>query len=113
MQCTAIKKDGIQCRALAMRNDPDQRCGFHSKRNSFAVQRAAEFTKAEAIKIIGQEIRVLRKSKGANPVDKAEALKDLILLWQSLTAPEPTPKPLTWAERAKLFEGERPTKPAR
>ena len=92
-----------------MRDDPDQRCGFHSKRNSFAVLRASEFTKAEAVKIIGKEIRVLKKSKGANPVDKAEALKDLVLLWQSLTAPEvelPL-KSLTWAQRVAEFEKEK------
>jgi len=106
MKCTATKVDGSPCRALAMREDPDQRCGFHSKRNSFAVQRAAEFTKAEAIKIMGQEIRILKKSKGANPVDKAEALKDLVQLWQSLTAPEPPAKSLTWAERVAEFESE-------
>jgi len=108
MRCTATRVDGSECHALAMREDPDQRCGFHSQRNSFAVQRAAEFTKAEAIKTVGKEIRVLRKSKGAAPVDKAEALKDLVLLWQSLTAPEvePPAKALTWAERVAEFESE-------
>ena len=112
MKCTATKADGSPCHALAMRNDPDQRCGFHSKRNSFAVLRASEFTKQEAIKIIGQEIRVLRKSKGASPVERAEALKDLVLLWQSLIAPEPEPsvKSLTWAERVAKLEKEKKEK---
>ena len=109
MKCTATRVDGSECHALAMRGDPDGRCGFHSKRNSFAVRREAEFTKAEAVKIIGQEIRALKKSKQANPVERAEALKDLVLLWQSLIAPEPEPsvKPLTWDERVAEFEKEK------
>ena len=107
MRCTAVKVDGSPCHALAMRNDPDGFCGFHSRRNSFAVLRAAEFTKAEAIKIISQEIRILKKSKRVDPIGKASALKDLILLWQSLSAPEPPAKSLTFAERAKLFDEER------
>ena len=106
MRCTATRVDGSECHALAMRNDPDQRCGFHSKRNSFGAQREADFTKAEAIKTVGKEIRVLKKSKGADPVEKAEALKDLIQLWQSLTLPvvEPPAKALTFAERVAEFE---------
>jgi len=108
MRCTATRVDGSECHALAMRNDPDCRCGFHSKRNSFAVRREADFTKAEAVKIIGKEIRVLRKAK-RDPVERADALRNLVLLWQSLTAPEvePPAKTLTWAERAKLFDEER------
>ena len=104
MRCTATKVDGSPCHALAMRDDPDQRCGFHSKRNSFAVQRASDFTKQEAVKTVGTEIRVLRKAKRADPVGRATSLKDLIQLWQSLTAPEPPAKSLTWAERVAEFE---------
>jgi hypothetical protein len=92
-----------------MREDPDQRCGFHSKRNSFAAQRASDFTRAEAIQTVGKEIRVLRRAKGVNPVERADALRNLILLWQSLATPEvePPPKPLTLAEKLKKLEDER------
>ena len=105
MRCTATRVDGSECHALAMRNDPDQRCGFHSKRNSFAVQRASDFTKQEAVKKVTQAIRALRKSK-RDTVEQAQALKDLIQLWREMTAPEPPTKSLTLAERIKMVEEE-------
>lgn len=111
MKCSATKADGSPCRASAVHADPEGCCVFHSQLSFPGQHRSSELTKAEIARIIGQEIRSLRRAKATEPRDvigKADALRKLVALWQTLTAPEvePPPRPLTSAERIKKIEQE-------
>jgi hypothetical protein len=105
MKCTATKADGSPCRASAIHADPEGRCVFHSSLSFPGQHRSSELTKEEAIRTVTQAIRALRKTQ-RDPVERADALRNLIVLWQSLTVPEvePPPRPLTSAERIKKIE---------
>jgi hypothetical protein len=92
-RCTAVKADGSNCQAPALRADPDCRCVFHSKLTFPAANRSHDFTKPEAVRTVGREIRALRRDKALKGIARAETIRNLILLWQSLTAPEAEPPP--------------------
>ena len=115
--CTALKRDGNPCRAAAVLRDPDGHCVFHTSLDFAASKKAYPVTKDELLATLGREIRRLRKRKEPSPLQlqRASELRNLIELWISLNTPvvEPMPKPLTFAEKLKMLEGERPTKPAR
>ena len=108
-QCTALRKDGNPCRAVAVLRDPDGHCVFHSSLVFLAKSKAAhEVTKEELLATLGREIRRLRKRKDPSPLQlqRASEIRSLIQLWQSLTAPviEPPAKSLTFQERVTEFE---------
>jgi hypothetical protein len=87
---------------------------WHSSLSFPATKQVHEVTKEEAIRTIGREMRRLRKLKEPSPqqLQRADAIRNLILLWQSLTTaePEPLPKPLTYEERVRMVEAERKEK---
>lgn len=110
-QCTALRKDGNPCRAAAVLRDPAGRCVFHSSLVFLAKSKAAhEVTKEELATTLGREIRRLRKLKEPTPqqLQRADAIRNLIILWREMSAPvvEPMPKSLTYAERVRMVETE-------
>lgn len=108
MRCSAVKVNGSPCRASAVHADLNGHCVFHSSLSFPGQRQRSDLTKAEVIRTIGREIRVLRRAKGANPVERADALRNLILVWQQLSAPKPEPvvRPMSFKERVREFESE-------
>jgi len=113
--CTALRKDGSPCRAAAVLRDPDSRCVFHSSLVFLAKPKAAhEVTKEELATTLGREIRRLRKLKDPTPqqLQRADAIRNLIILWREMSAPvvEPLPKQLSFDEKMRMIEAERKEK---
>ena len=60
-RCIAVKKDGEQCHARALRADLDGRCLFHSSINFDAKRRAGRNVTAEELVVtLGREIFIFR-----------------------------------------------------
>jgi hypothetical protein len=109
--CSALKKDGTPCHGPAARVDQEGRCVFHSSLIFPAIKKSHEVTAEELATTLGREIRRLRKLKDPSPqqLQRADAIRNLIILWREMSTPqiEPPPKPLTFAEKVKAFEEEK------
>jgi len=108
MKCTAVKGDGSPCLASAVHADPNGHCVFHSSLTFPATKKSHEVTAQELISTIEREIRRLRKDKSLPAISRADAIRNLILVWREMSVPqvEPPPKQLTYAERVRMVEAE-------
>lgn len=110
-RCTAVKKDGTQCRVSALRDNPDHRCLFHSTLQLPGSKKLQDLSNEELLNTLSYEVKRLRKDGSLPVIARADTIRNLarsiLEIRAKVDAPPPAPKPLTLAEKLKKLEDER------